>query len=108
MNKSRLNILLQYLKEEPDDPFNLYALAMEYQNVDKEKAKEYFDLLLEKHENYLPTYYHAAGYYRQKDKERAEEIYKKGILLAESTENKHALRELKSAYNDFLYDNDED
>lgn len=106
MNNSRIHILLQYLKEEPDDPFNLYALALEYLNSDKEKAKEYFDLLLERHKDYLPTYYHAAKFYIDKNKEHAESIYQKGISLAQASGNQHALRELKNAYNEFLYDED--
>ncbi|MDQ3396097.1 MAG: tetratricopeptide repeat protein [Bacteroidota bacterium] len=107
MNESRLNILLQYLKEEPEDPFNIYAVAMEYMNIDVDKMKLYFDRLLEKHEGYLPTYYHAAKFYAQIDKEHAESIYKKGIALAQSLRNNHALRELKSAYNEFLYDEED-
>ncbi len=107
MNNSRIDILLQYHKDEPDDPFNIYALALEFLNIDKPKAKEYFDLLLEKHEDYLPVYYHAAKFYGTTDKKYAENIYKKGILLAKNKGNNHALRELKNAYNEFLYDDDD-
>jgi lipoprotein NlpI len=107
MNKSRLDHLLQFYKEDPGDPFNLYAIAMEYQGQDDPEAKVYFDLLLEYHSHYLPTYYHAASFYASKgDKEKAEEIYKLGITLAREVNNQHALRELRSAYNNFLYEDE--
>lgn len=108
MNYSRLELLLQYHQDEPDDPFNIYALALEYLNTDKEKSKNYFDLLLEKHPNYLPTYYHAANFYKAIDKDTAEEIFKNGIYLAQQQNNQHALRELKNSYSNFLYDDEDD
>lgn len=108
MNNSRLELLLQYHQDEPDDPFNAYALALEYLNIDKEKAKIYFDLLLLKHNEYLPTYYHAADFYKSIDKFKAEDIFKKGIALAQQQNNHHALRELKNSYSNFLYDDDGD
>jgi hypothetical protein len=57
---TRLDTLLQFYKEEPDDPFNIYALAMEYQKTDVKKALDHFALLLQNHDSYLPTYYQAA------------------------------------------------
>ncbi len=43
MNNHRLDLLLQFYEEDPLEPFNAYALAMEYQNKDIVKALEYFD-----------------------------------------------------------------
>lgn len=34
----RVKELLNYIEKEPENPFNLYALALEYQYQDKEKA----------------------------------------------------------------------
>ena len=31
MNSERIKLLEQYLEDDPSDPFNLYALALEYQ-----------------------------------------------------------------------------
>ena len=62
-NLHRIKQLLEYLEEEPDNPFNLYALALEYQNHDPEKVAYYFDALLKNHKTYLPTYYHAAEFF---------------------------------------------
>ena len=49
MNHSRLNQLLEFYKEDPNDPFNIYALATEYKSIDPEKALTYFELLIENH-----------------------------------------------------------
>ena len=40
-NFERIQVLLDFLEEEPDNPFNLYALALEYQNIEPEKAEIY-------------------------------------------------------------------
>ena len=46
MQEERLKILFQYLEEEPNEPFNIYAIAMEYLNKDILKAKFYLERLL--------------------------------------------------------------
>lgn len=105
MSRSRLDTLLEYYKAEPNDPFTIYALALEYSRFDQEKTQEFFDLLLKDHEQYLPAYYHAALYYRDHGKrEKAISIYKKGIQLAESQHEAKALRELRSAYDEMLFE----
>ena len=44
MSNARLEKLLEFIKEQPDDVFLKYALAMEYQGLnDIQKAKEYFE-----------------------------------------------------------------
>ena len=107
MNIERLKKLEKFLEKEPDDPFLLYAIATEWLNEDRDKAREHFDLLLKDHEDYVGTYYHAAKLYETLgDKERAEDIFKKGIIIANNSGDHHALRELKTAYNEFLFDED--
>ena len=63
MQEERLKILFQYLEEEPNEPFNVYAIAMEYMSKDIQKAKFYLEKLLTEHPDYVPTYYHAAAVY---------------------------------------------
>ena len=82
-NLPRINQLLEFLKDEPDNPFNLYVLALEYQNHDPEKGAYYFDQLLEYHKEYLPTYYHAAGFFAAR-----EEIDKANALLGDARKRK--------------------
>jgi tetratricopeptide (TPR) repeat protein len=103
MNNSLLANLLAFYEEDPADPFNAYALAIEYSKSDVKEAERFFDLLLEKHPDYLPTYYQAGAFFAALEKiERAEEIYQKGVELAQIQKNAKAHRELISAYNNFL------
>ena len=108
MNIDRLKKLENFLENDPNDPFLIYALAIEWLGDKPQKAKEYFDVLLQNHPDYIGTYYHAAGLYAEMGLDtEAEEIFKKGMVIAERSGDHHALRELKSAYNEFLF-NDED
>ena len=106
---NRLEKLLEFLKDDPHDPFTLYAIATEYVKTDAETAKQYFDQLLHEHEEYVPTYYHAAHLFTELDLiERAGEVYKKGIIQAEKQQDSLALRELKNAYQNFLFEYDDE
>jgi tetratricopeptide (TPR) repeat protein len=108
MNQNRLQQLQKYFEEDPGDPFNIYAIAIEYNNFDKSKAKEYYDILLKDHPEYVPTYYHAALLYAESgQKDTASSIFEKGIAIAKTQNNLHALRELQSAFNNFLYEDEE-
>jgi tetratricopeptide (TPR) repeat protein len=103
----RVKALLSYIKEEPGNPFNLYALALEYQNKDKEKASFYFNKLLAEHKDYLPTYYHAALFFADQEQlTLADKIFSEGIELAETQNNSNAKKELKNAYLNFQFEND--
>jgi tetratricopeptide (TPR) repeat protein len=109
MNSDRLKQLFDFLKEEPNDPFLLYAIATEYNKFDKSKALEYYENLLKDHENYVGTYYHAAKLYLELGhKELAEQTFRKGIQVAQQENDRHALRELQQAYNEFLYDEEDE
>jgi len=108
-NLGRIEQLLEFCREEPDEPFNFYALALEYQNSNSKQAGLYFEKLLERFAHYLPTYYHAAMFYAQQDEiQKAKSIYEKGIELAKEQKNAHALRELQNAYQNFLFEYDPD
>lgn len=107
MNSPRLNQLLEFLKEDPNDPFTLYAVATEYKGIDTATAQRYFEQLLSEHPDYLPTYYHVANLYLQLNKkDQAEAAYKNGIHLAKKQNNALALRELQNAYNEFLFEDE--
>ena len=105
MQNQRLILLQKYHKQEPNDPFNIYGLALEYRNFDQPKAAEYFNLLLENHESYLPTYYHAAQLFSELGQvDKADTIYNAGIKLAQEQSDALALRELQNAYSNFQFD----
>jgi len=70
-------------------------------------ARHYFEILLKDHAEYLSTYYKAAELYTSlEENEKADEIYQRGIELAKKQGNQLALRELQSAYDMFLFENE--
>lgn len=108
MQAERINFLLEQLESDPTDPFNYYALAIEYKDNQPDKALTYFNKLLADFPDYLPTYYHAAALlFENGSISEAEATYKLGISLAERLNKEKTLRELKSAYQMFLDEIDE-
>ena len=108
MNSVRLKQLFDFLERDPGDSFTIYAIALEYLKENPENAKKYLDILLEKHPDYLPTYYQAGLLYQSMNEaEKAITIFEKGIALAEKTGNLMTKRELQNALNELLFENDD-
>ena len=103
---SRIEQLQLFLKESPEDAFLNYALATEYVGLgDDEKAEGIFRMLLEKHPDYIATYYHLGKLLERKtDKDAAIPIYEKGIEKAKKSGERHSLSELQSALLELQYD----
>lgn len=100
---NRLEILRQFVAEEPQAPFNHYALATELSKIDKTETRQIFEYLLKNHADYLATYYHLGALYVELgENQLAEETYLAGIELARTTGNEKTLKELKGAYQMFL------
>lgn len=98
MSTSLLENLIGFYEEDPDDPFNAYALALEYMKSDATQAAAFFDLVLDKHPGYLPVYYSAAGFYKDLEKwERSAAIYERGVSLAREQGNVKTTQELLRA-----------
>ncbi len=109
MHAERILQLKKFLADDPTDPFLLYALATEYSQEEPQTALAYFEQLLEEHPAYVPTYYHAAALYAElKLQEKADATYQKGIQVAQEAGDTHALRELKGAYTNWQFEQDED
>lgn len=107
MNHNRIQLLRQYIEEEPGDPFNVYALAMEYLNDAPEQARRLVKQLLADHPDYLATYYQAAALYADNgDRSRAAQLYEQGIDLARRQGNDKTLLELQRAKQAFEDDGD--
>jgi tetratricopeptide (TPR) repeat protein len=104
MNSERIKTLEQWIKEDPNDPFNKYGLAMELSESWPEKALLLFNELLTHHPDYLPTYYIAASFFSyQGDQDQAIKILEIGIELAGKQNNEKTLRELKSALEELRF-----
>jgi tetratricopeptide (TPR) repeat protein len=103
MMNNRLELLRQFVAEEPQDPFNHYALATELLKFGKNESRLIFEYLLENHADYLATYYHLGALYAElSEHQLASQTYKTGIELARKIGNEKALKELKGAYQMFL------
>lgn len=100
MNNERLKQLLEYLREDPNDPFNIYCLANEYKNHHPSKAMSYYEDLLLNHAKYLPAYYHTAELHINNNEiTKAEKVIADGIILALEQNDQLALRELRNLQN---------
>ncbi|MFT7284048.1 MAG: tetratricopeptide (TPR) repeat protein [Nonlabens sp.] len=107
--KSRIEQLQEYLREDSNDSFLRYALALEYVRVEKnDAATDCFLKLIKDDENYIASYYQLGKLYESLNHlEKAVIIYKKGIEIAQKSENKKTLLELQEACN-MLVEIDED
>lgn len=103
MDQERLKLLEQFVKEEPEDPFNWYALALEVSKLNPSRAVELFGYVLEKHPEYLPTYYHAGNLFLSiGDLEKAKEILQAGINLASQKGEQKSLSELRTLLDELI------
>lgn len=103
MDNSRLNMLFDFLRQEPDDPFTLYAIGNEYMESSPDIALKYFEKLLHEHEDYVATYYHAGKLYeafaRYQD---AAATYQKGMEKTSARGETKLYSELQSAYHELI------
>lgn len=102
---NRLEQLRQFAEDDPKDPFNLYALALEYLKSDVNEAANLFKRLLQQHEGYLPTYYQAATLKEQQgDRNAALQILEKGISIAKQQNESKTQRELQAVYDELSWE----
>jgi tetratricopeptide (TPR) repeat protein len=107
MEPERIRQLEQYIEEDPTDPFNHYALALEYINADKRKAMSLFMNLVTAHEEYLPVYYQLGKLYEAlNEPQQAIHYYTKGVALAHRKNDVKTLRELRAALQELEVDED--
>ena len=101
MTTDRLGRLLEFLKNEPNDPFLKYALATEYLRLNNtEEALRFYLDLVDKHTDYIGTYYHLGKLYEQLGQQNdAFKTYEQGIEIAKRIKDQHALSELLGVYN---------
>ncbi len=107
MNANRVTLLNEYIQKDPSDPFNYYALAMEYYEANPTQSIKLLKNLLIDHPAYLPTYFKAAHLLWEAEKwEEADQVFQKGIALATKQNDQKAEKELKSAYLNFQFEQD--
>ena len=96
---TRIESLLNFLREDPDDSFVLYSLAQEYTRVGNvDEGRRYYHRLRQNNPGYIALYYHlgkleeSAG-----NPEVALEVYRDGIQRSADAGDHHTLGELKGA-----------
>lgn len=99
MATARINALLQFIEEDPQDIFSRYALALEYVNSGEKKlALQHLEELATAFPDYLATYYQLGKLLEGEGRNlEAIDVYAKGITVAKSQGNKQTLNELTSA-----------
>jgi tetratricopeptide (TPR) repeat protein len=110
MEISRLDKLLEFIKNEPNDEFLKYALATEYLRLnDSEKALYYYEDLINNHPNYTGTYYHLGKLYEALGrKQDALNTYQTGMKITREKRDNHAFSELQAVYREAMGDDDDD
>jgi tetratricopeptide (TPR) repeat protein len=95
---SRVEMLSQFLRENPNDSFARYGLAMEYSKAgDNERALQEFGKLLEVNPDYTAGYFMAAQTLAKSGRsEEARKMLADGIASAARTGNAHAKSEMQA------------
>jgi tetratricopeptide (TPR) repeat protein len=95
---NRLELLTQFLEQNPNDAFARYGLALEYSKLGQtETALQQFDKLLELHPDYSNGYFMAAQTLARLERnDEARAMLLKGIDSAKRTGNRHALNEMSA------------
>lgn len=96
---NRKAALLDMLKDDPKDPFLLYALALEHvKDTEIEAATDLLKALLMNHPDYLATYYQLGKLHEHQGQiEEAIEVYKKGEKIASDQRDLKTKSELSEA-----------
>lgn len=107
MNPDRIALLKKFMEEEPENPFNSYALAMEYYDTNPVQSLLLLTRLSEQFPSYLPTYFKLAHLqWEEENWEGAESTFTAGITLAEEQKDFKALGELRASYQNFQFEKD--
>lgn len=97
MNYKRIEMLQKFIEDDPADPFNRYALALEYIGHEPVKANDLLLKLIEENPTYLPAYYQAATLLIElAQPETAVAIINQGIAEAKKQNENKTMNELRS------------
>jgi len=96
---SRIDALVGFIQQKPQDPFPRYALALEYKNAGRlDEARATFDALMSAHPDYTAAYLHAGNTLLAlglRDDARA--VYQRGVDVCVRRGDAHARGELEGA-----------
>lgn len=97
MNKSRVEFLERLIQDDPSDPFGFYALALELQMEQPDRAIDLHTHVFNTFPDYLPNYYQMGLLLiRHERQKHAKEVITKGIELALNVKNFKTRAELQN------------
>jgi Tfp pilus assembly protein PilF len=102
---NRIEKIVEFLAQQPQDNFLRHALALEYIKIGEDiKARDLFIEILSQSPDYVGSYYHLAKLL-EKLGQRSDAIdwYEKGMAASKLAKDDHAYRELQGAYEDLIY-----
>ncbi|AWL09279.1 tetratricopeptide repeat protein [Aquirufa nivalisilvae] len=96
----RKEFIKNEIKEEPENPFNYYLMALELKKEgDMSGSITVFDQLMKQFPMYIPTYYSFADLLIELEQDdKAKLVVKKGIEVAEIGSASKALHELRQLW----------
>ncbi len=99
MTSPRLEQLLGFLAQSPNEPFILFAIAKEHEKIGNLKeALHYYQLLETTNSSYVGTYYHLGKLYEKLEQDaQAFATYQKGMKVAKDSNDNHSFSELAGA-----------
>ncbi|MFZ0412584.1 MAG: tetratricopeptide repeat protein [Candidatus Acidiferrales bacterium] len=99
MQKSRREMLEQFLADKPGDAFARYGLALECVKLDDQPAAtEHFRKLIEEHPQYVAGYFQYAQLLGRVGRtEEARKLLSDGIVVAAQAGDMHARDEMQAA-----------
>lgn len=105
MQNERLQKLLDIQKEEPEDVFTNYAIAMEYKAMNQpEEAIRQFEYVLQLNAGEIPAYYQLGTLlYQQKKETEAIACIEKGIVLARSKGLQKYINEFRTLLDEWSF-----
>lgn len=94
-----MDMLRQYLADDPADDFSEYALALEFEKAgNRKEALSHLERILERNAEYLAAYYQCGKMYEaENNAEKAIERYQKGMEIAVLQQDQKTFNELKTA-----------
>lgn len=95
----KIKRLATYIKNNPNDSFSKFALALEFLREDElKKARILFEDIQEKDPDYDGVYYHLGKLYERSGRlDDAMAVYKKGVQVAANNKHERNVKELKEA-----------
>ena len=101
-NKTRRQMLEEFVAKKPDDAFSRYGLAMECMNSgDPAAADTHFRALLERNADYIPAYLmYGQLLARESRTTEAKQILSNGIAAAAKKGDQHARSEMEALLTD--------